>query len=388
MRSILFFVRKELLQIFRNKAMLPLLFVMPIIQLLILSHVATNEVKNLHLGVSNLSHGVLSQRLIDKMISSGYFVFPGQSAKSGLPDASELQKPDDIKLALDADQVDLILVIPEDFEQNLRKGESTEIQLLVNAINSMKAGVVTTYANSIIMDYQRELQQEGKIPIDKGAIQVALPQIEIRYSHWFNPELDYKTFMVPGILALLVSMLTLLLGAMNVVREREIGTIEQIEVSPVKTPVFILGKLLPLLIIGLAELSIGILVAKLVFHTPMEGPLLLLYAFAALTIVAMLSLGLLISNITETQQQAMFIAWFFMIIFVLMSGLFTPIESMPPWAQKLTYANPIAQLVSIVRLNLLKGSGWTDVWPYFRLMLSLDLIYGLLAMAMFKKRSN
>ncbi len=387
MRSILFFVRKELLQIFRNKAMLPLLFVMPIIQLLILSHVATNEVKNLKLGVSDLSHGILSQRLINKMTCSGYFAIPEKTG-SGLPRAAQLENRDQIHLALDADQVDLVILIPEDFEQNLRTGTPTEIQLLVNAINSMKAGVATTYASAIISDYQGSLQREGIIPTKEELLQISRPRINIRYNHWFNPELDYKTFMVPGILALLVSMLTLLLGAMNVVREREIGTIEQIEVSPVKTPVFIVGKLLPLLIIGLVELSIGLLIAKFLFKTPMEGPLLLLYTFASLTIIAMLSLGLMISNITDTQQQAMFVAWFFMIIFVLMSGLFTPIESMPHWAQKLTYINPIAQLVSIVRLNLLKGSDWTDVGPYFRLILRLDVIYGLLAMAMFKKRSK
>ncbi len=388
MRSILFFVHKELLQIFRNKAMLPLLFVMPIIQLLILSHVATNEVKNLQLGVRDLSHGLLSQRLINKMTSTGYFVIPSDKPGSKLARAASLKNQREIDQALDADQVDLVMIIPEDFEQNLRMGGSTEIQLLVNAINSMKAGVATTYAGSIIADFQKELREDGIIPSKKEAIRLAMPQVEIRYSHWFNPELTYKTFMVPGILALLVSMLTLLLGAMNVVREREIGTIEQIEVSPVKTPVFILGKLLPLLLIGLAELSLGLFIAKVLFHTPMEGPLVVLYVFSALTIVALLSLGLLISNMSETQQQAMFIAWFFMIIFVLMSGLFTPIESMPPWAQKLTYINPIAQLVSIVRLNMLKGSSWAELWPHFRLMLSLDLLYGLFAMAMFKKRSN
>ncbi len=384
MRRLFFFVQKELLQVFRNKAMLPLIFVMPFIQLLILSHVATNEVKDLRLGLRDMDHSMLSARLVNKMTASGYFLF--EPPKEGLPDPRRLQSEREIRRSLDADQTDLILSIPEDFERNLRLGRPTKLQLLVNAINSMKAGVATTYASSIILDYQAALKKEGILPAGAPKIALSLPEIEIRYSHWYNPSLNYKVFMVPGILALLVSMLTLLLGAMNVVREREIGTIEQIQVSPVSTPVFILGKLLPFLLIGLAELTLGLLIAKFLFHVPMEGSLALLYAFAALTIMAMLSLGLFISNLAETQQQAMFIAWFFMIIFVLMSGLFTPIESMPPWAQKMTLANPIAQLVSIVRLNLLKGSNWMEVLPYFKRIAILVGVYGALAMALFRKR--
>ncbi len=387
MKTLLFFVQKELIQVFRNKAMLPMLFALPIIQLLILSHVATNEVKNLQLGVRDMDHSALSTRLVHKMTASGHFLLPSPEAGTTQIDPATLQNPGDIETVLDADEADLVLVIPENFERDLRMGVPTEIQLLVNAINSMKAGVATTYASSIIMDYRRELVEEGVLPDKAAQIQIAVPEIEVRYSHWYNPDLEYKVFMVPGILALLVSMLTLLLGAMNVVREREIGTIEQIEVSPISKPVFIIGKLLPFLFIGLAELTIGLLIAKFLFNVPMEGSLWLLYAFSALTITAMLSLGLLISNLADTQQQAMFIAWFFMIIFVLMSGLFTPIESMPDWAQKLTLSNPIAQLVSIVRLNLLKGSNWADVWPYFQRIIALDLIYGGLAIALFKKRS-
>ncbi len=384
MRTLFFFVQKELIQVFRNKAMLPLMFVMPIIQLLILSHVATNEVKDLRLGVRDMDHSMLSARLISKMTASDYFLIP--AAKDGLPQPAQLRSPRDISQSLDADQTDLILAIPEDFEHDLRLGQPVRLQLLVNAINSMKAGVATAYASSIIMAYQKELKKDGILPSRAPKIALSLPEIEVRYSHWYNPSLDYKIFMVPGILALLVSMLTLLLGAMNVVREREIGTIEQIQVSPISTPVFILGKLLPFLLIGLGELTLGLLIAKFLFHVPMEGSLLLLYTFAALTIAAMLSLGLFISNMAETQQQAMFIAWFFMIIFVLMSGLFTPIESMPAWAQKITLANPIAQLVSIVRLNLLKGSNWAEVLPYFKRVGILVMVYGALAMLLFRKR--
>lgn len=376
MRTLGFFIYKELLQIFRNRAMLPLLFLLPMVQLLILSHVATNEVRDLRVAVQRSDDDPLSARLIDKMLASGYFSLAGLPANRAERDA-----------LLDRDQADLVLVIPPHFGRELRRGHTVEVQLLANAINTMKAGIAVTYAGSIVADFQRELLREGRIgPTSQIRVASCSPKLDVRYQHWFNPELEYQTFMVPGILAVLVSMLSLLLGAMNVVREREIGTQEQIAVTPVRGITFIGGKLLPFLLIGLAELTIGLGIAKLVFHTPTEGPLGVLYLFAALSIVALLALGLLISNLADTQQQAMFVAWFFMIIFVLMSGLFTPIESMPTWAQRLTWLNPIAQLVGIIRLNMLKGAALSEVWPFLRHLVLLGLGYSLLAVFFFRKR--
>ncbi len=376
MRTLGFFIYKELLQIFRNRAMLPLLFLLPMVQLLVLSHVATNEVRELRLAVQRADDDPLSARLIDKMLASDYF------SLAGLP-ANQAERDE----LLDRDQADLVLVIPPHFGRDLRRGQAVEVQLLANAINTMKAGIAVSYAGNIVADFQQELLREGRIgPTAQIRAASCKPSLEVRYQHWFNPDLEYKTFMVPGILAILVSMLSLLLGAMNVVREREIGTQEQIAVTPVKGITFIGGKLLPFLLIGLAELTIGLGIAKLVFHTPMEGPLGVLYLFAALTIIALLALGLLISNLADTQQQAMFVAWFFMIIFVLMSGLFTPIESMPLWAQRLTWLNPIAQLVGIIRLNMLKGAALSEVWPFLRHLALLGLSYGVLAVFFFRKR--
>ncbi len=378
MRTLGFFIYKELLQIFRNRAMLPLLFLVPLVQLLVLSHVATNEVRNLKLAVQDNDHDPLARRLVDKLVASGYFSLASLSANEARSNA-----------LLDRDEADLVLVIPPRFGRELRQGKAVEVQLLANAINAMKAGVAVSYAGNIVADYQRELLEEGRIgPGARLAAAACAPGLDLRYQHWFNPELDYKTFMVPGILAVLVSMLALLLGAMNVVREREIGTQEQIAVTPVKGYIYISGKLLPFLLIGLVELTIGLGIAKLIFHTPTEGPLALLYLFSALTIIALLGLGLLISNLADTQQQAMFVAWFFMIIFVLMSGLFTPIESMPLWARRITWFNPIAQLVAIVRLNMLKGATLAEVWPFLRHLVLLGLGYGALAVFFFRKRNG
>jgi ABC-2 type transport system permease protein len=194
--------------------------------------------------------------------------------------------------------------------------------------------------------------------------------------------------MVPGILGELVAMLVLILSAMNVVREKEIGTIEQINVTPIRKWQFILGKLLPFLFIGLFDLALGLTVGKLLFNIPLEGDLWLVFAFCVANIFAVLGIGFFISNFADTQQQAMFMAWFFMVIFILMSGLFTPIESMPEWAQAMTIPNPIAHFVTVMRLVLLKGSGWADIRYNFFVMIGLGVLFNALAVWTYRKTAG
>jgi ABC-2 type transport system permease protein len=180
-------------------------------------------------------------------------------------------------------------------------------------------------------------------------------------------------------------MVTLFLSGMNIVREKEIGTLEQINVTPIKKHQFIIGKLLPFWILGMSILTIGLFIAKLVFNTPMVGSLLLLYGFTSIYILLVLGIGLFISNFTDTQQQAMFIAWFFMVIFILMSGLFTPIESMPKWAQAITEFNPVKYFVEVMRMVMLKGSTFMDILPQFAKTLVYALIINSLAVWRYRK---
>jgi ABC-2 type transport system permease protein len=189
----------------------------------------------------------------------------------------------------------------------------------------------------------------------------AVPGVHVTPRYWFNPEMEYKNLMVPGILALLITMIGMFLSAMNIVREKEIGTIEQINVTPISKVKFLAGKLLPFWIIAMFELGFGLLVGWLVFNIPFNGSLVLLFAYAAIYLVVVLGIGLWISTFTDTQQQAMFLAWFLTVIFILMSGLFTPIENMPDWAQKLTWLNPVSYMVKVVRAVLLKGSTFVDI---------------------------
>ncbi len=348
MRTVLFLVRKEFLQILRNKGMLPIIFVMPVIQLLVLSFAADFEIRNLKYFWIDKDQSEASRLLKNKLERSGYFILSGTSFNS--EDGAE---------ALEDGITDMVFEIPVNFERDLIRNKANSIQLNVNAIDGTKAGLGSFYANQIVNDLTNELRTKYLASIKHEP--TIIRQVNATYSFWFNESLNYKTFMVPGILVMLVTMIGAFISSMNIVREREIGTIEQLNVTPIKKHHFIIGKLLPLWIIGLFEFTIGLIVAWVVFGITSEGSLILLYSFAAIYLVMVLGLGMFISTFTETQQQAMFISWFFLVIFLLMGGLFTAIENMPGWAQTITLFNPVRYFIEVVRLVMLKGAGLWDI---------------------------
>jgi len=350
MRVIKFLLQKEFLQIFRNKGMLPIMFVMPIIQLLILSNAATFDVKNVSYMLVDQDRSSFSHDLSNAFEASSYFTLI----------AATPQQQDGIELILE-NRIAMALVIPKGFEKDIINGRTAEIQFIVDAQDGYSAGIIQTYSNTILEKFMGETLPKQLSPARINTQLQTAQGIDIRQQSWYNPEMDYRIYMVPGILVILVTMIGLFLSGMNIVREREIGTIEQLNVSPIKKWQFIVGKLLPFWIIGQVELTIGIIIGMTVFHVPMEGAFWVIYLVTAIYLVVVLGIGLLISTITDTQQQAMFVAWFLMVIFVLMSGLFTPIESMPVWAQKITTFNPVRYVVDIMRRIMLKGSGWTDI---------------------------
>lgn len=371
MRTIRFILQKEFLQIFRNKAMLPIIFLVPIIQLLILAYAATFEIRHISLAVVDHDLSPSSRLLTSRMVSSGFFDLNsfGFSQDQALKEMA-------------ADKADLVLEIPDHFEKDLVSGRGTSLQLIANAINGSKAGIATGYASAIISQFGGDIgikkMQSGE---DKGH------RIAITYSNWFNPGLLYTNFMVPGILVVLVTIIGAFLSGMNIVREKEIGTIEQLNVTPIRKYHFIIGKLMPFWVIGLFELAFGLFVARLIFRIPVAGSLGLVFAFAAVYLLVVLGIGLFISTVTDTQQQAMFIAWFFVIIFILLSGLFTPVESMPGWARKLNVINPVAYFIEVIRMVLLKGSRFRDISEQFAFIGSYAVIINLLAVWNYRKRS-
>lgn len=372
MRTILFIIQKEFLQVFRNKSMLPIIFFVPIVQLIILVNAATYEMKHIRISVVDLDLSGTSRRLVSKYEGSPFYQVRHNSF-------SYREAEDEMKKG----NIDMILHIPAGFEKKLLKEGHAKVQFVINAINGQSAGLINAYSGMILLDYNREVVIENTTP----AMLAGIRSIQTDYSYWYNPKLNYKTYMVPGILVLLVTIIGLLLSGMNIVREMEIGTIEQINVTPINKIQFITGKLTPFWIIGLFELAFGLSIGKLLFNIPMVGNLWLIFLSASVYLLVILSFGLLISTITHTQQQAMLVSFFFMVVFILMSGLFTSIESMPPWAQTLDRLNPLMYFIRIMRMVLLKGSGFADISRHFWSLVGYAVISITLAILRYRKVS-
>lgn len=372
MRTILYIIQKEFIQVFRNKTMLPMIFMLPLLQMLILVFAATYDLKNVDLYVADQDLSQTSRDLTNRFEASPFFRI--KNASFDIEDGEKSFKKE---------EADFILVIPEGFERDLRREDKAGIQLLINAIDGNKASLIYSYTLGIISGFNREIIAEWK------GLPEFNPQkkIVVHDNYWFNPELDYKWYMAPGILAILVTIIGMFLSGMNLVREKEIGTIEQLNVTPIKKYQFILGKLFPFLVIALFDLAFGLILARVVFALPITGSLPLLFAFAALYLVGVLGLGLFISTVTETQQQVMFVTYFFLIIFILMGGVFTPVENMPELAQKLDRLNPIYYFIRIMRMIILKGSGFTDLLEEFVSLIVIGISFLSLAIWKYRKTS-
>lgn len=370
MRTIKFLLEKEFLQIFRNKGMLPIIFLMPVVQLVILSFAATYELREVNFHLADFDQSEASHALVQKFQASGYFTL--QSSSFDVNDGIEKMRSNDVRLSL---------VIPQDFEEHLKSGQHASVQMNIDAVDGTTAGLIQGYGRSIVQDFNSSIR-----PVVENMELTNRKGIEVIPASWYNPNLDYIQYMVPGILVVLVSMIGMFLSGMNIVREREIGTIEQLNVSPIKRYQFITGKLLPFWIIALFELGIGLLIAYYGFGVPFVGSPWLLFGIAGIFLLVVQGIGLFISTVTQTQQQAMFIAWFFMVVFILMGGLFTPIESMPIWAQELTILNPIAHFIEIMRSVMLKGAGWFEVQHLVGLLTVMAVI--ILPAAIFRYRKS
>ena len=374
MRILRFLLKKEYLQIFRNKGMLPILFVLPVIQLAVLSFAATYELKQVQFAVIDFDQSQMSHELVQKLQASGRFKL--EATYHSTDTALEEMKAGKIKMLLTVDQ---------GFEKHMKTGKEAFIQVTIDAVDGSTAGLIQSYSSSIISDFNAE--KLGELAIAGSAI-VSPKSINIIPSNWYNPDLDYITFMVPGILVVLISMIGLFLSGMNIVREYEIGTIEQLNVTPIQKSHFMLAKLIPFWTIGMFDLCIGLLLARFGFQIPFLGSLFTILTIAGIYLVVIQLMGLLISTVTHTQQQAMFIAWFLIVIFILMGGLFTPIESMPQWAQNLTLANPVSYFIKIMRMVLLKGAGWQEIYKMVIVLLGMGILFLGISLNRYKKTSS
>jgi ABC-2 type transport system permease protein len=372
MRTLKFLLQKEFRQIFRNPSIIRIIFVLPVIQLLVLPWAADYEIKDIKISIIDNDHSSYSRQLISKITASSYFILEQYSA-SYQHSLNEMEKG----------KVDIVLQIPPHFERDLVKENEAPVFMAVNAINGVKAGLGSAYLQNIIRDYNTDVRLKW-IQLPKFSPEL---NIEVTTANWFNPQMNYKFYMVPGILVILLTMVGASLSALNIVKEKEIGTIEQINVTPIKKHHFILGKLIPFWVIGLMILTIGLMIAWLAYGIVPLGSLLVIYCFAALYLLAVLGLGLLISTFTNNQQQAMLISFFMLMIFILLGGLYTSIDSMPAWARAITKLNPVAYFVEVIRMVVLKGSGFADIRNQMLVMFGFAVILNGWAVYSYKKRS-
>ena len=370
MRIIRTLLIKEFKQIVRNRFILPIIIVVPLVQMILLTYAASLEMKGIRMAVIDGERSHLSRLLVSKFSGSPFF--ESVQHTSHFEEARRL---------LDHDEIDVILQFNQEFEERLYRERHTDIRLVVNAINATEAGLVNAYCSQIILDYNNEIRAE----LLGMGMDGRLSRLEMIPKLWYNPLLDYKIYMFSGILVIIVTLIGMLLTALNLVREKEMGTTEQINVTPIRKYQFITAKLLPFWLIALFELAFGLVLGRVLYDLPIRGSLGLLFLVASVYLMVVLGIGLFLSTISNTQQQLMFVAFFFMITFILMSGVFTPAESMPEWAQKINLINPVAYFMKVIRMVLLKGSGFRDIGREFLSMAIYATLILTLAITNYRK---
>ena len=361
---------KEFIQVFRDKRTRFVLFGPPIIQMLVFGYAATFEIHHVPTVVLDLDHSQESRELVSRFSSSPYFDVQRQ--------LTDYRQIGDL---IDRGEATVGLRINPGFAQNLRKGQTAPLQVIVDATNSNTALIAAGYINQIALGFARDYQQDRIYRISPQLVD-KIPNVQLEQRPWYNSDLRSRWFFVPGIVGSLTLVLVTTLTAFAVVREREIGTLEQIMVTPIRPAEFILGKTLPFFLIGLLDVSLIATVGTLWFQVPFRGQILVLFTGAILFLLCMLGVGLLISTVSSTQQQAMVTAFFFIMPAVTFSGFGFPISTMPPWLQYLTYLSPLRYFLVVLRGTYLKGVGMEILWPQMVAMAALGL--GLLTLSIFR----
>jgi len=370
MRPLWFLLQKEFRQIFRDRGFIGRLFIAPAIQLILLPMAANFTVKNVNLAIVDHDHSTFSTKLSNKILSSGYFKLAGYTDFNSKAD----------KL-IENDKADIVMEIPQGFEKNLISEGSQKMAIEVNAINGVKASVGFAYLSGIVSDYNNDVRMELLQPARTND----QPVIDVITSFWYNPALTYYIFMVPAILVSLITGITGLSAAFNIVKEKEIGTIEQINVTPIKKWQFILGKLIPFVVMGAVVFTFGLLIAWIGYSIVPIGNLAILYLFLLVFLFAILGFGLLVSTYSETQQQANSLMFLFMMVFNMMSGLYTPIDSMPDWAKLVTHLFPVSYFIDVMRMVVIKGSGLYDIRMHILYVFLIGLVLNTWAIINYRK---
>ena len=345
MRTILILIKKEFLQVYRNTLLMQILIVAPLVQFLLFPFTADYEIKTLNIAFIDNDRSTITGEMQHKFAYSKYFVSYGLLETK--KEAEELMLKD---------HIDILIEFPPHFEKNImNSGEPATIAITANAINSVKAGIGVGYVQTVLGNFYEDMVMEMGVTVNTSSKLLATN------IYWYNEQMNYKNLIVPGILVILVTLIGAYVTALNIVREKEIGTIEQINVSPIHKWQFLVGKMIPFWILGMAEFLLGLFLMKIVFGINVQGSLPVLLSVTSIYLLAMLGLGFFISSVSSNQLQAMFIVFFLFIVFVLLSGLFTPIEGMPQWAVYINYLNPMSYYMDVIKLIVLKGSGIDEI---------------------------
>lgn len=365
-----FLLEKEFKQLVRHAFLSKLIILMPCVMLLLMPWVASHEVNDVNVCLVDNDRSTLSSRLAQKVSASAHFHLA--AAASGYREAMR---------SIESGKADLILEIQPGFERRLMREGEAELMLSVNAVNGVRGGLGSAYLLNIVSEYAAELRRE-LIPAMSAA---AGGSFRVQESYFFNPSLNYKAFMVPALMVMVITLLCGFLPALNIVSEKEAGTIEQLNVTPVGKLTFVAAKLIPFWLVGFIAISIGFVLAALLYNLTPVGSFGTMYLFTGVYALALSGFGLVISSYSSAMQQAMLVAFFFIMMLVLMSGLFTPVSSMPQWAQRITILNPLTYFMQVMRMVYLKGSGVGDMTPQLITLGGFAVLSNTWAMLSYKK---
>ncbi len=361
-RTILALMEKEFRQVVQDRVMLRLIFLMPLVQLLLLGYTANTDVKLIYTAFYDYDQSELSREYVKSFSAGDYFV----------PRATDIPLIE-IERGFKENRFNAVMIIPDDFSKNINRMKPAQVGFMVDGTNANSASIALGYANFISNQFNLKISGFTS-------------PISFRGKMLYNPEAKSVYFMVPGIVATLLTMVTVILTAMAIVREREIGTLEQLMVTPITTPALLLGKIIPFALIGFLEMSLALAFGMIWFRIPFIGSWFLLYALSFVYLFATLGVGIFISTVTKTQQQAMFFSWFFSLFALLTSGFFTPIANMPKLIQYLTYINPLRYFMKIVRGIIMKGASIDVLYPEVIAMVVFGLVVFSFSWMRFSKR--
>ncbi len=357
-----YLIQKEVTQIRRNAFLPRLIVVFPIMIMCVMPWVMNQEVKNIKVAVVDNDRSTMSQQLVHSIEASNYFIFKGQQPTYQAA-LREIEKS----------HVDIAMVIPQDYSRDVTLGHQPQVLIAANAVNGTKGSMGGAYLTQIVTAHVNP--------------DVAAMQSRVSTLFLYNKNLDFKLFMIPALFALVMMLMTGFLPALNIVGEKEAGTIEQINVTPVSKWAFILAKLIPYWIIALFVITVCLLLAWAVYGITSVGPLALIYLLVMLLALFWSSFGLMISNYSDTMQQAIFVMWFFVVMMMLLSGLFTPTRSMPSWAYASTYINPMSYFIDAVRTVFIRGGGISSIWHQLLALLGIGSVMAYWAVVSYKKNS-